>query len=95
MKNQFKFPKLSVLLISTGLIFSYSCKKDEPVVSADACAANADLVSKAATLYGTTPTKANCVAYVGSVNKYIDSCPGLTTAQRADFKSQLSAIDCK
>lgn len=94
MKNQFKFPKFSVLLMATGLMLSYSCKKDE-VVSVDACAANADLVSKAATTYGNAPTVANCQAYLASVNKYLDSCPGLTTAQRADYKAQIAATKCQ
>ena len=95
MKNQFKFPKLSVLLLATGLFLSYSCKKDETAVSVDACVANADLVSKAATIYGNAPTKTNCEAYLASVNKYLDSCPGLTTAQRADYKAQIAATKCQ
>jgi hypothetical protein len=95
MKNQFKFPKLSVLILATGLIISYSCKKDEPVVSVDGCITNADLVSKAATTFSTSPTKANCEAYLASVNKYLDSCPGLTTAQRAQYKADLAATKCK
>ena len=95
MKNQFKFPKISVLFIATSLMLSYSCKKDEPVVSADACLANADLVSKTATTYSTSPTKANCEAYLASVNKYLDSCPGLTTAQRAQYKADLAATKCQ
>jgi hypothetical protein len=95
MKNQFQFPKLSVLVVTTGLLLSYSCKKDEPVVSVDACIANADLVSKAATLYGTTPTKANCDAYVATLNKYYDSCPGLTAVQRSDLKTQIAGIKCQ
>ena len=95
MKNQFKFPKLSVFVLATSLILSYSCKKDEAVVSVDACATNADLVTKAATVYGNSPTVANCQAYLASVNKYLDSCPGLTTAQRADFKAQIAATKCQ
>jgi hypothetical protein len=95
MKNQFKFPKLSVLLLATSFMLSYSCKKDEPVTSIDACAANADLVSKAGTLYGTTPTKANCEAYLATINKYLDSCPGLTTAQRAQYKADIAATKCQ
>ena len=94
MKNQFKFPKLSALLLATSLMLSYSCKKDE-TVSVDACAANADLVSKAATTFSTSPTRTNCEAYLASVNKYLDSCPGLTTAQRAQFKADLAATKCQ
>jgi hypothetical protein len=95
MKNQFKFPKLSVLLLSAGLILSYSCKKDEPVTTVDACVTNADLVSKAATTFSNAPTKTNCEAYLASVNKYLDSCPGLTTAQRAQYKADLAATKCQ
>jgi hypothetical protein len=94
MKNQFKFPKLSVLLLATSLMLSYSCKKDE-VVSVDACSTNAGLVSKAATTYGNSPTVANCQAYLASINTYLDSCPGLTTAQRADYKAQIAATKCQ
>ena len=94
MKNQFKFPKLSMLLLATVLILSYGCKKDEPV-SVDACTANADLVSKAATTFSTTPTKTNCEAYLVTFNKYLDSCPGLTTAQRAQFKADIAATRCQ
>lgn len=95
MKNQFKFPKLSILLLATSLFLSYSCKKDETAVSVDTCAANADLVSKAATTFSNSPTKTNCEAYLATVNKYLDSCPGLTTAQRAQFKADLAATKCQ
>ena len=95
MKNQFKFPKLSVLMLASGLLLSNSCKKDEPVVSIDACNTSADLVSKAATTFSNSPTKSNCEAYLASVNKYLDSCPGLTTAQRTQFKADLAATKCQ
>ena len=95
MKNQFKFPKLSVLFIATSLMLAYSCKKDENAVSVDACAANADLVSKAGTTFGNAPTKANCQAYLASLNKYLDSCPGLTTAQRAELKADIATTSCQ
>lgn len=94
MKNQFKFPKISILFIATSLLLSYGCKKDEPV-SVDACAANADLVLKSATTFSNAPTKANCEAYLVSVNKYLDSCPGLTTAQRAELKADIAATKCQ
>ena len=48
MKN---FPKLSVFVVAVGLLLSYGCKKDEAVVSVDACSANATLVSNAATVF--------------------------------------------
>lgn len=73
MKN---FPKLSVFVVAIGLLLSYSCKKDEAVVSVDACAANATLVSNAASVFSNSPTKTNCEAYATAVTKYIDSCPG-------------------
>jgi hypothetical protein len=95
MKKTFQFPQLSILVIATGLLLSNACKKDEPVVSVDSCVANAELVSKAATTYGNTPTKANCEAYLATINKYLDSCPGLTTAQRADYKAQIAATKCQ
>jgi hypothetical protein len=91
MKN---FPKRFVFMITAGLLLSYSCKKDEPVVSADACVANANLVTTAATTYGNNPTKANCEAYLASINKYLDSCPGLTTAQRNQYKADIAATKC-
>jgi hypothetical protein len=91
MKN---FPKLSVFVIAFVFFISYGCKKDE-VVSVDACSANATLVSNAATLYGNSPTKANCEAYLASVNKYLDSCPGLTTAQRTQYKADIAATKCQ
>ena len=91
MKN---FPKLSVFVLALGLFISYGCKKDE-VVSVDACAANATLVSNAATLYGNSPTKANCEAYLATINKYLDSCPGLTTAQRNQYKADIAATKCQ
>lgn len=94
MKNQFKFPKFSLLLLATYLFLSYSCKKDDGV-SVDACAANADLVSKAATTFGNSPTKTNCEAYLATINKYLDSCPGLTTTQRAQFKADIAATKCQ
>ena len=94
MKNQFKFPKLSILFLATSLTLSYSCKKDE-TISVDACAANADLVSKAGTTFGNAPTKANCQAYLASLNKYLDSCPGLTTAQRAELKADIATTSCQ
>jgi hypothetical protein len=92
MKN---FPKRSVFVLAIGLIISYGCKKDEAVVSLDACAANATLVSNATTLYSSTPTKANCEAYYASISKYLDSCPGLTTAQRAQYKADIAAAKCQ
>ena len=92
MKN---FPKLSVFVVAVGLLLSYSCKKDEPVVSADACSANATLVSNAATVFSNSPTKTNCEAYLASINKYLDSCPGLTTAQRAQYKADIAAAKCQ
>ncbi len=95
MKNQFKFPKLSVLLLAFGLILAYSCKKDETAVSVDACATNADLFLKAGTTFGNAPTKANCEAYLASINKYMDSCPNLTTAQRNQYKADLAATKCQ
>ncbi len=95
MKNQFNFPKLSVLLIATGLFISYGCKKDEAVTSTGACSVNADLVSKAATTYSNSPTVANCQAYLASVNAYLDSCPGLTTAQRTQYKADIAATKCQ
>ncbi len=95
MKNQFKFPKLSVLVVATGLILSYSCKKDTAVVSVDACVTNADLVSKAGTLYATNPIKANCDAYVAALNKYVDSCPTLTAANLATAKAQIASLKCQ
>jgi hypothetical protein len=92
MKN---FPKLSFFVLVTAMLLSYGCKKDEAVVSADACVANATLVSNAATLYGNSPTKANCEAYLASLNKYLDSCPGLTTAQRTQYKADIAATKCQ
>ena len=92
MKN---FPKLSVFVVAVGLLLSYGCKKDEAVVSADACGANATLVSNAATVFSNSPTKANCEAYLASINKYLDSCPGLTTAQRAQYKADIAAAKCQ
>ena len=95
MKNQFKFSKISLFLLATCLFLSYSCKKDEAAVSVDACAANADLVSKAATTFGNSPTKTNCEAYLASLNKYLDSCPGLTSTQRAQYKADIAATKCQ
>lgn len=95
MKNQFKFPKLAVLMLVTSFLLSYGCKKDEAAVSVDACAVNADLVTKAATTFSNSPTKANCEAYLVSLNKYLDSCPGLTAAQRAQFRADLAATQCQ
>jgi hypothetical protein len=92
MKN---FPKLSVFVVAAGLLLSYSCKKDETVVSADACSANANLVSTAASTFANNPTKANCEAYLSAVNKYLDSCPGLTTAQRNQYKADIAAAKCQ
>jgi hypothetical protein len=92
MKN---FPKLSVFVLAIGLLLSYSCKKDEAVVSVDACAANATLVSNAASVYANSPTKTNCETYLASVNKYLDSCPGITTAQRAQYKADIAATKCQ
>ena len=92
MKN---FPKLSVFVVAVGLLLSYSCKKDEAVVSVDACAANATLASNAASTFSNSPTKANCETYVAAVTKYVDSCPGLTTAQRAQYKADLAATKCQ
>lgn len=92
MKN---FPKISVYVITLSILLSYSCKKDEPVVSADACLANANIVTAAATTYGNNPTKANCESYLASLNKYLDSCPGLTTAQRAELKADIAATKCQ
>ena len=90
MKN---FPKSSVLVFTLCLFISYGCKKDE--VSVDACAANATLVSNAATTFSNSPTKANCEAYLATVNKYLDSCPGLTTAQRNQYKADIAATKCQ
>ncbi|MEY4540157.1 MAG: hypothetical protein RLZZ306_1914 [Bacteroidota bacterium] len=95
MKTKFKFPKLSILFIATILMLSYGCKKDEPVVTVDSCLANADLASKAGTTYGNNPTKANCEAFLASLNKYYDSCPGLTTTQRAELKADIAATQCQ
>ena len=95
MKNQFKFPKLSVLLLATCIFLSNSCKKDAAVVSVDACSTNATLVSKAAATYVNSPTKANCDAYLASINTYLGSCPGLTSAQIADYKAQIAATKCQ
>ncbi len=92
MKN---FPKISVFVITIGLLISYGCKKDEAVVSADACNANATLVSNAASVFSTTPNKTNCEAYLVAVNKYLDSCPGLTSTQRAQFKADIAATKCQ
>ena len=92
MKN---FPKISVFIVAVGLLLSYGCKKDEAVVSADACSANATLVSNAATVFSNSPTKTNCEAYLASINKYLDSCPGLTTAQRAQYKADIAAAKCQ
>lgn len=95
MKSQFKFPKLSVCVFALSIILHNSCKKDEAVVSADACTVNSDLVTKAATTFGNSPTKANCEAYLASVNKYLDNCPVLTSAQKADYKAQIAATKCQ
>lgn len=95
MKTQFKFPKLTVFIVASAFILNYGCKSSDVTPSADACAANADLVSKAATTFSNAPTKANCEAYLASVNTYLDSCPGLTTAQRADYKAQIAATKCQ
>ncbi|PWK25142.1 hypothetical protein LV89_02768 [Arcicella aurantiaca] len=95
MKTQFKFPKLTLLLATTAFILNYGCKSNSVTPSVDACAANAELVSKAATTFSNSPTKANCEAYLASVNTYLDSCPGLTTAQRADYKAQIAATKCQ
>ncbi len=95
MKNQFQFPKLSVLVVAMCFLLSNACKKDEPVVSVDACVANADLVSKAATTFSSSPTKTNCEAYLASLTKYLNSCPGLTTAQRAQLNADITATKCQ
>lgn len=95
MKNPFRFPKLSMLFLAISLLLSYSCKKDETAVSVDACVANADLVTKAATTFSNSPTKTNCEAYLASVNKYLDSCPGLTTTQRAQYKADIASTKCQ
>jgi hypothetical protein len=92
MKN---FPKRSVFVLALSLFISYGCKKDEAVVSVDACTANATLFSNAASVYGNSPTKANCEAYFASLNKYLDSCPGITTAQRAQYKADIAAAKCQ
>ena len=92
MKN---FPKLSVFVVAVGLLLSYGCKKDEAVVSVDACSANATLVSNAGTVFSNSPTKTNCEAYLASINKYLDSCPGLTTAQRTQYKADIAAAKCQ
>jgi hypothetical protein len=95
MKKILYFPKLIALFLITFIFLSNGCKKDETAVSVDACVANADLVSKTATTFSTAPTKTNCEAYIAAVNKYLDSCPGLTTAQRADYKNQLAQTKCQ
>lgn len=92
MKN---FPKFSVFVVAIGLILSYSCKKDDAVVSVDACAANSTLVSNAATVFANSPTKTNCEAYLVAVNKYLDNCPGITTAQRAQYKADIASTKCQ
>jgi hypothetical protein len=95
MKTQFKFPKLTTFIVVTAFIFNYGCKSNSVTPSVDACTTNAELVSKAASTFTNSPTKANCEAYLASINTYIDSCPGLTTTQRADYKAQIAATKCQ
>jgi len=83
-----------MLLLATSLILSYNCKKDK-TVSIDACATNADLVSKACTTFSNSSTKTNCEAYSVTVNKYLDSCPGLITTQRAELKADVASTKCQ
>lgn len=92
MKN---FPKLSVFVVVLGLLLSYSCKKDETAVSVDACDANGTLYSNALNTYANNPTKANCEAFLVATNKFLDSCPGLTTAQRTQYKAEIAAAKCQ
>ena len=93
MKN---FPKLSVCVITFGLLLSNSCKKNDPVSAADACSSNANLVSSTGTTYGNNPTKANCDAYIAAINKYIDGCSGvLTSAQIAQYKASVNSTKCQ
>ena len=92
MKN---FPKLSICVVAIGVLLSYSCKKDEAVISVDTCSTNATLVSNAASVFSNSPTKTNCEAYVAAVTKYVDNCPGLTTAQRTQYKADIAATKCQ
>ena len=83
-----------MLLLATSFVLSYSCKKDE-TVSIYACTTNEDLVSKAGITFGNSSTKTNCEAYLVTVNKYLDSCSGLTTAQRAELKADIASTKCQ
>ena len=83
-----------MLLLATSLFLSYSCKKDE-TVSIDACATNTDLISKSCTTCSNSSTKTNCEAYLVTFNKYLDSCSGLTTAQRAKLKADIASTKCQ
>jgi hypothetical protein len=88
MKNQL----FSVILFVVASMAACSSKSDPAPVAAD-CQAIAKKFTDAALLYGTTPTSANCKAYIAAGNEYLNkasSC-GVTATVIADARKDLNA----
>lgn len=91
MKNQL----LSVLLFVAASLASCSSKSN-PAPSASDCQAITKKFTDAALLFATTPTSANCKAYVAAGNEYLNkasSCGASATAI-ADARKDLNATTC-
>jgi uncharacterized protein YaaR (DUF327 family) len=90
--------KMSSIAFFFALVLMLSCSKSDPAPVVD-CSALAKKVVDTGTAFGTSPTVANCNAYVAALKEFVDksgSCGAiLTAADIADLKQEIATTKCQ
>jgi hypothetical protein len=77
-------------------LYSAACSKSDPAPVANDCAAIVKKFGDAAALYITSPTTANCKAYVAAANEYLNkaSACGVSAADITSARNSLNGTTC-
>ncbi|AQG80301.1 hypothetical protein [Spirosoma montaniterrae] len=73
-----------------------ACKKDEETVGPAACelaSQRSEAVSRAATTYSSSPTKANCDAFKKAATEFLDAASRCNTVPQADITSARQSVN--
>lgn len=85
--------KNHVFTVSLFLIATLAaCSKSDPAPIAADCQAIVKKFGDAAVLYSTSPTTANCKAYLAAANEYLDKA-GACGVSAADIASARQGVD--
>jgi hypothetical protein len=73
------------------VVITACSKKDSP----SNCVSLSSKMSSAASTYASSPTSANCSAYVQTIRDYANGCSVLTASEKQSLETSINSMSCK